>query len=1694
MDPELWELYFEGDGQDEVMAILRLREAGRAPENARLIAEFGSIVTCRVRREDIPNVRGHPAVASMKAPDPVVPEPVDEEEEASDRTVMLPTDIRRPGSITETGKGIVIGFLDWGCDFAYPSFRNPDGTTRLLALWDQEAEYDPGRPNKYGYGRVYASEEIDAALATNRPYTVLGYDPTMADLHGHGTHATHVIDIAAGNGLAGGPSGIAPEASLVFVQLSARKSGFVNLGHSVTLLEGFDFIRNTAREKQYVIHLSLGNIGGPHDGTTLVEQAMDNLVESTDGCAVCQSCGNYHRGGTHTVRQVRPGQTVTLHWETDPADITPNELEIWYSSRDRLSVQLVAPTGEASDVARLGDRVELRLGGRLAARIYNRPIDPNNLDNHIHIFQYVGMPSGVWPVVIVGEDVVDGRFHGWIERDEGCSNCQSRFRSEERVPLGTTNTISNGFRTITVGAFNGHAAEFEMGPFSSAGPTRDGRSKPDLCGPGVRVLAARSAPTEESAGSPLLTRKSGTSMAAPYGSGLITLLFEAWPGRRLPIAETRRILFETVERGAISAETAAQAGAGVLNIEAAIAAVKKHYEAKNYSEEVTTMRVLSTTETIENCREYEDMPEILPGMLPEVTDDLYDAEELIGQARLGGPDIVPVNIRSASADYSTKNFDDALQYALSRASEHTVIKGNLLTGSIYEVFAWGTTPVAATLPPVIELDTAGDVCCLSINGGSAVYFSSNLATRVLRWVQIPRLREFYALAQRDRTSQRSDWIAKIAGATASISIPGVLSLTPAWLRQLSMPALRLLLAQFGQQIFRVRNINQPPNFRGADVVGATLPLLKYPIEEPDCYLPVIAGREGKLEAINAYDLGAGISLGPIQFNLQRSAVIRFLSMLNARDRQMFQNEFGSPHGWSLQIDGDHTDLVIAVAGGPPVTLHGRQADEQNNIGFFQCGTAGRTAFADIDAAFRRTLLERFRNVVVWPHVQEIIIETSSWLLMRGLEKIHDPANGIPALDPRAPDHDTFILKALLLSAYVRFSACLDPLLVALRAYATNAQKLANIENVLSGGGTWTNCPTNRRMKLHPRLHENRPDAERTHDVVGRIHEGPGGKAEEAIPDLPKDYDLRLGTEQVEQMSGEYVLPCGGNDKEFSPFSSSDSNGRESVVRSASEAIAKGIQTPAELLHTALEAAGSPLPVHPLGPAHVLSPAEVFDAMAGYSPVAVQRHHAHYFEIVGAPSESLRTGVEAGDLLLERAIGEGGPTHVWIIASSEVLDPSAIGLRGGRGLYANVASGMGEQMARPIARADGRLGAGQLILRMRPSEQVAARLYGEDTDQFACDASGSSRLLTEVINAVTGTRMLAAEALPITAPACKATTICPISFQPFHDGGNATHFVQLDAEMTRVAELASLFRVDLSANKGGGRVTKKAGAAVKNLPIASPLDGLSFVAIRQGTGQRIKREIHIHKNSSDGGRFVQSFVDGEQWDSLPYQAAPGVIYTLMKTRWPEASLHRQWGKRALIAWIKCLCNFYRDRAGVLLGVGDVSHVVGETMTDHGSHRRGVDVDLYVLEYAGAGLPISHWCDGTSTLTLTTMPPPSAPTGSYSTSGGNRLSGSAENDIWRRFATVIAYCYATWGIVQAVAWHGVRQIESDAATVAQLAFDAGWSNTWGPAPPSRAVLSPPASERATKLIGQGSDSYGVGRGWPPHNDHIHIRLNV
>ncbi|MGW5153477.1 S8 family peptidase [Rhodococcus koreensis] len=495
-----------------------------------------TIVTARLPVSRLDHVRRHSSVVSLKAAQRLSPQLQATAIEIGSR----PGDL--PSTASNGGDGVVIGIVDIGCDFAHRNFLTADGRTRLKKLWDQNGS-GQGEPG-FAYGTVHRSDVINAALGTGDPYQALGYelDPTEP------AHGTHVMDIAAGNGRGSGTPGVAPDADLIFVDVansdipwSGSQVVGTNFGDSVQLLEALAFIFQAAGSAPCAVNVSLGTNGGPHDGTTLVEQGIDRLLAQAPNRSVCIAASNSYADGIHAGGAVPATGSHDLAWLVAPGDRTQNELELWYSGAAALGLELISPDGQSVGRLEPGRSGTVSQAGRVVLFAANRLNDPNNGDNTIGVFLSPLAPPGRWILRLTSTTGDAVPFHAWIERDD---NGQSTFEA----PLDNTHTIGSiscGQHPIVVGSYDAHKPATPLSWFSSAGPTRDGREKPEVSAPGHNVVAAASRTKRDT------TRMSGTSMASPAVTGCVALLLAEARAqdRSLTVEEIRDIVTQAARSG-----------------------------------------------------------------------------------------------------------------------------------------------------------------------------------------------------------------------------------------------------------------------------------------------------------------------------------------------------------------------------------------------------------------------------------------------------------------------------------------------------------------------------------------------------------------------------------------------------------------------------------------------------------------------------------------------------------------------------------------------------------------------------------------------------------------------------------------------------------------------------------------------------------------------------------------------------------------------------------------------------------------------------------------------------------------------------------------------------------------------------------------------------------------------------------------
>jgi subtilisin family serine protease len=423
------------------------------------------------------------------------------------------------------GAGVIVGVVDSGIDFTHECFRRADGTSRILNLWVQGLAPQAGEtsPAPFGYGVEYSKAQIDAAIASPNPFNAVRHQ----DL---GLHGTHVAGIAAGDGSAAGQGrpaftfvGVAPEADIIVVAVSSN--GTEGLGTSSNALDAVNYVftRAGTLNRPVAVNMSLGDNLGPHDGTSLLERGLDNLL-GAPGRAFVKSAGNAGADDIHARGTVATGATVDVLFNEPAGNSTPDQMDLWYRGTDTFRISVVDPAGNVRGPVNVGAATVLNFPGGNTARVDHRNNDPFNGDKRGFITIQPGgagtIAPGNWRLRL--NSVASGgggAFDVWIQRGPPIPRFLAPHVDSGRTisTPGTAREVITAANYITRGA-----GVSSLSSSSSRGPTRDGRQAPTVAAPGQSILSPRA----HFGGADAYLGMGGTSMAAPHVTGTIALMFQ----------------------------------------------------------------------------------------------------------------------------------------------------------------------------------------------------------------------------------------------------------------------------------------------------------------------------------------------------------------------------------------------------------------------------------------------------------------------------------------------------------------------------------------------------------------------------------------------------------------------------------------------------------------------------------------------------------------------------------------------------------------------------------------------------------------------------------------------------------------------------------------------------------------------------------------------------------------------------------------------------------------------------------------------------------------------------------------------------------------------------------------------------------------------------------------------------------------
>jgi subtilisin family serine protease len=493
-----------------------------------------------------------------------------------------------------TGNGVIIGLIDSPLDVTHNGFRNPVAphNSRVLYYWVQfpdhgampgpsPAEFhatNPGitpdfsSPTALDYGQIFTGPAIDVALGLAAgPYGNAVFQiPCVPAV---GEHGTHVAGIACGSGHTASWTdapvhiGAAPGAHIVHVATGAYPGMRLDTSFEDNILDAIDFIFRAAdfHGMPAVVSVSLGTSLGPHNGADNFDIARDNHLNSFDDRVICFGVGNDNDG-----QSFRRG-TVPASGGVDSLTFSPTVmtdvpggvevarerfLDIWYSGPE-LEFQVSCGSAASSWIAAGSDYLGTLNGYDVEV---DRDAEPGAGLHNIRFLFERALSADPFTIELRNPAAIgDVAYQAWV----GSQGFRATLDSATRSDLTLADTAC-AKSILSVGACNKRTPPSPpmgetIAAYSGAGPTLDGRVKPEIVA--IGGSPARGLISTESDQASGYFSMYGTSMATPLVAGAVALLFEELRGLTTPLATNcdtvKALLTRHANRGGIFVEPAA---------------------------------------------------------------------------------------------------------------------------------------------------------------------------------------------------------------------------------------------------------------------------------------------------------------------------------------------------------------------------------------------------------------------------------------------------------------------------------------------------------------------------------------------------------------------------------------------------------------------------------------------------------------------------------------------------------------------------------------------------------------------------------------------------------------------------------------------------------------------------------------------------------------------------------------------------------------------------------------------------------------------------------------------------------------------------------------------------------------------------------------------------------------------------------
>ncbi|PZF72110.1 S8/S53 family peptidase [Taibaiella soli] len=599
------------NGQTCVSALIKVSDAAMANDNLKNIGVYigtkaGDIWTVQVPVEKMAPFTITPGVSYIQLDEPIRPN-LDVARKTT-RVDSVQGGYNLP--MGYSGKDVVMGVIDFGFDYTHPTFYDTLGTRyRIQRVWELDGTGTP--PPGYAYGREDRDTNSIRQHGTDNP---------------HQMHGTSVTGIAAGSGFGSATNsrfrGMAYDADIVLVGVRRDSIGGQWMQGSFTdFIDGVSYIYRYADSvhKPAVVNISWGSHSGAHDGTSLFNQACDNMTGA--GKLLVMSAGNegqenIHLSKTFTATDTtistfltftpttyqrtwvdvwgEPGKTfcgeVTLYKNGVAGNTTQfvciddnihDTMLIGSAGNDTCTVQFITSSAEPNGKPRMTINLFNKTADSVGVSLKGTSGTINAWDE----YYYYGFPHGF-------QSAFDSLGKPWATTGNTITTVSEMGAAQSVLLVGayaskiTFTDINNQHRS-----YANYVPANRLVPFSSHGPMIDGRIKPDITAPGLTLATSVTSfdtsytPTGSNSDNvvseyvqPGTGKKYyyaefiGTSASSPAAAGIVALLLQANPA--LTPTQLKTVLFSTAivdnYTGAIPPTGNNNWGHGKINAYAAI--------------------------------------------------------------------------------------------------------------------------------------------------------------------------------------------------------------------------------------------------------------------------------------------------------------------------------------------------------------------------------------------------------------------------------------------------------------------------------------------------------------------------------------------------------------------------------------------------------------------------------------------------------------------------------------------------------------------------------------------------------------------------------------------------------------------------------------------------------------------------------------------------------------------------------------------------------------------------------------------------------------------------------------------------------------------------------------------------------------------------------------------------------------------